>query len=47
MKKNDSDNETSDNEYMPAEDTTNMAVPEELELEQEKKKESDIVVIDN
>ena len=52
VKKKASDSETGDNEYIPVEDTTNMAVSEELEQEQkiekeeEKKKESDIVVID-
>ena len=48
-KKEDSDSETSDNEYVPAEHTTNSA-PAEQEKEKEKeeeKKESDIVVIDD
>ena len=31
VKKKDSDSETSDNEFIPAKDTTNMAVSEELE----------------
>ena len=48
VRKKDSDSETSDNEYVPAEDTTNTA-PAEQEKEKEKEeenKESDIVVID-
>ena len=44
-KREDSDSETSGNEYVPAEDTTNTA-PAEQEKEEEKK-ESDIVVIDD
>ena len=52
VKKKDSDSESSD-EDIPAEDTTNMAVSEEQEQEQEiekdeeMKRESDIVVIDD
>ena len=46
VRKKDSDSETRDNEYVPAEDTTNTAPAEQEKEKEEEKKESDIVVID-